>query len=370
MKFSDIPVPEAYKSSADFRFFIRWVELCYSQLQYDIENIVDLLDPERCPAHLLWMLGDTKGFKYDDRVSTAFNRLIILYFMSLIRNKGSRTGVMLAAELNLAQFNLSDYAKENPVYENRIADTSIPVNSVYVTSHTDKGYIDIVYFSEKIPVDACIEYVRPLGMYCFTHAGVRVDARTKITVDARLTNTNDLNIPIGPTRIGHYTRSDYASLQSMLNRISHRPQMEKRKPVYNRNSDYEGRTTNMINPGYRALYSLQISNNEHIVKSLTPDPIFSLGYGPQDVSVTYPDDYLKRPDRPEYNLRYDKALDESITTDVYVNDPERTTSIINPRPAVNPVMSAMGDAIAMNVENTQYTKYNKTTGKIDVVDVT
>ena len=149
MRFSDIPVPEPYKQSADFRFFLRWVELCYTQLQYDIENIVDLLDPERCPASLLWLLGDTKGYKYDDRVNTAMNRLVILYFMSLIRNKGSRTGVMLGAELNLAQFNLNDYAKENPVYEDRIADTSIPVNSVYVTSHTEEGYIDIVYFSEK-----------------------------------------------------------------------------------------------------------------------------------------------------------------------------------------------------------------------------
>ncbi len=369
MKFSDIPVPEVYKESFDFRFFLRWFELDLTQLQYDIENIVDLLDPERCPASLLWLLGATKGYKYDDRVSTAFNRLVILYFMSLIRNKGSRTGVMLAAELNLAQFNLALYAQEDEIYENRIADTSIPVNSVYVTAHTSEGYIDIVYFSEKIPTDVCIEYVRPLGMYLFQHAGVRVDSRTKITVDARLTNKNDVNLNIGPTRIGHYRRADYAKLQRMIDNAG-QPYKEKRQPVYYRNSDFEGRTTPQIEPGYRSLYSLQISNNEHMVKSLMPDPIFSLGYGPQNVSVTYPDDYLKRKDRPEFNLRYDKDLDESITPEVYVNDNDRTTSIMTPRPAVNPVMSGMGDAMAMNNTNSKYTKLNKVTGEIDIVDIT
>ena len=374
MKFSDIPVPEVYTRSADFRFFLKWIELCLSKVQYDIENMIDLLDPERCPANLLWMLGDTKGYKYDDRVSTAVNRLVILYFMSLIRNRGSKTGVMLGAELNLAQFNLNDYAKENPAYEDRIADTSIPVNSAYVTAHTEKGYIDIVYFSEEIPTDVCIEYVRPIGMYCFTHAGVRVDARTKISVDARLTGLDDLKLSIGPTRVGHYRRADYASMQKMVDEQGH-IDMTRRKPVYYRNSDYEGQPHYAIEPGFRTIYSLQLCNNEHMVKALLPsmkerDPIFSIGYGPQKVGITYPDNYLKRPDRPEYNLRYDKALDESITRDVYVNDANRTTSIVNAKPAVNTVMGRQGEAISMSADNHKYTKWNETLQKFEVIDVT
>ena len=73
----------------------------------------------------------------------------------------------------------------------RLEDTSIPVNSVFVTPHTSKGYIEVVYFSDKVPIDACIEYVRPLGMYCFQYAGVRVDSTTKISVDARLAKAGD-----------------------------------------------------------------------------------------------------------------------------------------------------------------------------------
>lgn len=373
MKFSNVPTPEVYKSSADFRFFLRWTELCLSQLQFDTENIVDLLDPERCPASLLWMLGDTKGYKYDDRVSVAFNRLVILYFMSLIRNRGCKTGITLAAELNLAQFNLNDYAHENPAYEDRIADTSIPVNSVYVTSHNEEGYVDIVYFSENIPTDVCLEYVRPIGMYCFTHSGVRVDSRTKISVDARLTNKNDLNLPIGPTHVGHYRRADYASMQRMVNDEG-RPDKQKRHQVYYRNSDYEKSTTALIDPGYRTLYSLQICNNEHIVKALLPstgeeiDPIFSPGFGPQNVNVTYPDSYLKHSDYPEFNLRYDRNLEESITPDVYTVDADRTRDILNPRPAVNPVMGRMGEAMSMAADNSKYTIYDAEEKKFKVVD--
>ena len=358
MNLKDIPVPEVYKESADFRFFINWIAECFGKVKYDTENLIDLLDPQRCPSWLLWLLGDTKGYKYDDRVIPAMNRLIILYFMSLIRNKGSRTGMILAAELNLAQFNLNDYASENKAYEDRIADTSIPVNSAYVASHVDKGYIDVVYFAEKEPLDVCIEYVRPLGMYCFKHVGVRVDSRTKVSIDARLTDSANIHLPIGPTRVGHYRRADYASLQRMVDNEGHED-IERRHEVYYRNSDYEKTTTGLINPGYRALYSLQIANNEHIVKALIPsDPIFSLGYGPQDIGVVYPDNYLEIDDYPDYNLRYDRALDESITKDVYVNDPDRTPNIVNPRPAVNPVMSTLGDAMSMNKDNTVYTMYD------------
>ena len=56
MKFSDISVPEIYKSSADFRFFLRWFSESLHRIKYDTENMFDLYDPLRCPSKLLWML--------------------------------------------------------------------------------------------------------------------------------------------------------------------------------------------------------------------------------------------------------------------------------------------------------------------------
>ena len=143
MKLQDIALPEVYKESADFRFFLDWFSKSLSQIQYDTENLIDCYDPLRCKEDLLWMLGDTIGFKYDDRLCTAYNRLVMLYFMSMIRNKGSRDGVTLAAEVNLAQFNIIEYGKENDILQNRLEDTSIPVNAVYVTQNVEKGYIEI-----------------------------------------------------------------------------------------------------------------------------------------------------------------------------------------------------------------------------------
>lgn len=376
MKISDIPVPEVYKQSADFRFFMKWFELCLSKVQYDTDHFMDLLDPQRCPSELLWLLGDTMGFKYDTRLCNAFNRLVLLYFMSMIRNKGSKTGVTLAAEVNLAQFSINNYGKEKDILYDRLEDTSIPVNSVYVTPHTKEGYIDIVYFSTEKPVDACVEYVRPLGMYMFDHAGVRLDARTKISIDARLTNSREVGVSIGSTHVGHYTRADYASLQkSYLSDWEHTSSITQkdsykvtdqvvntehtRNNVWYRNTEAEGEPSTLLDAGWRTLYSLQLANNEHIVQSLIPDKIFSLGYQPQDVSVHMPDNYLdpaylasdeyKKSDdyRKPYNLRYDLTNEEAITQDIYTLDKSRTKDIVNPRPAVGPVMYNIGDAIPL-----------------------
>ena len=363
MNIRDIPTPEIYLESSDFRFFLNWFESVLTRIRFDTENVIDLYDPQRCPENLLWMLADTMGYKYDDRLSPAFCRLVLLYFMSMIKYKGSKSGVTLAAEVNLAQFNLQDYAKEKDILNNRLEDTSIPVNSVYVTAHTPEGYIDVVYFSTKKPIDACIEYVRPLGMFCFQHAGVSFRSRTKISVDGRLTNLVDVASGEGITRVGHYSREDYAKLQKMSNEEGHEINTsDSRRKAWSRNSLVDDRN---VDAGYRALYSLQMSNNSHIVKSLL-GPIFDLNYGPQDVNVVV-SPYTDRnafDTYPKWNLRYNQTNEENIGTDVFTNDPSAVLSpevppvqSTTPRtyPAVNPIMSEIGDAILLNIDSQVFT---------------
>lgn len=421
MQIKDISVPEIYKTSADFRFFLKWFGTYLDKLKYDTENLPDIYDPLKCPDWLLWMLADTMGFKYDDRLPVAFNRLVLLYFMSMIRNKGSKDGVTLAAEVNLAQFNILEYGKEKDILYNRLEDTAIPVNSVRVTPHTPEGYIEVIYMSEKEPIDACIEYVRPLGMYLFQFSGVRFDTKSKVVIDARLCNTNDIGMSIGPTHVGHYSRKDYASMQKVLG--DWRGVDHKREDVYYRNSDYElhptpnRSTENWINPGFRTLYSLQLCNNEHITKSLLSehdekDRIFGIGYNPQEVDVRYPSNYIlpdleemanddntikyviddsgqkvdiTYPNKPEgisykyptdrdgrlrvpnaWNLRYDKANEEKVTSDVYTIE-NKDSKILNPRPGVNPVMTKIGDAISVPTSDkvTDNAKYSKTNDESD-----
>lgn len=413
MNMKSVSVPEIYKESQDFRFFLEWFSTALRKIQFDTENFLDLYDPLKCPEDLLWALGDTMGYKYDDRLPASFNRLVLLYFMSLIYNRGSKDGVALAAEVNLAQLKILmqangyktrdddgnvTYVKGNPILNNRLEDTTIPVNAVSVIPHTDQGYIDVVYYASVIPIDACIEYVRPLGMFCFQHAGVCFESRTKIKIDARLTDSRDLGMSFGPTHVGHYRREDYARLQKTLSTdVTKNDETHQRHQVWYRNSKYEdntyGDTTygsgtwsrDDINPGYRSLYSLQLSNNEETIKALI-SPIFSLGYEPQSLEVTFDDDYLTNPseddDKKPWNLRYDKTTDEEYTPFTIDKDGKKifhvitddsdhplvskySTDILNPRPAVNPVMTYVGDAMSMNSGNTLYTKTDEDMANTD-----
>lgn len=368
MDMKQISLPEVYTDSADFRFFRTWIISALEKIQYDTENIYDLYDPLRCKKELLWMLADTMGFKYDDRLPAAFNRLVLVYFMDMIRRRGSIDGVMLSAQANLDQFVILDRAEADDagagdsILYDRLDDTSIPVNAVSVIPHTAAGYIDVVYFSSKLPKDACIEYTRPLGMFCFQYAGVKFDARTKIYVDPRLANIGDVYSDPDITQVDRYSRNDYARLQkASINGID---ESDTRKAAWDRNSDYEDNTygdgtygsgTNPeINPGYRALRSLQLSNNDEVVMSLLP-PIFSLGYGPIRSSDVAPYEEI-----PDWNLRYDRDLDEENTPmadgEYYTStiDPERSESIVNFKPMINPIMTSIGDSISLNALNTDY----------------
>ena len=380
MKLKDIPCPEIYKSSADFRFFLKWFNTALEKINYDTENLIDLYDPLRCPEDLLWCLADTMGYKYDDRLPASFNRLVLLYFMSMIYNRGSRNGMILAGETNLAQFGILQDAAEDPIKYNRLENTSIPTNAVSVISHVSEGYIDVVYFSTKLPKDACIEYVRPIGMFAFQRAGVEFSSNTKISIDAELTNLQNVGMSFGPTQVGHYRRADYASLQKMYvqsNFMQYNPNTDEneliseevndthvRHEVWSRNPVYEETTNPAINPGYRALHSLQLSNNEHIMQSLI-DPLFTLGYEPQTSDMTFDDDYYKVFESKPYNLRYDITTDELHTrTDendeyvIYTIDKDRSPNPDKgrptPMPAVNPVMAKLGDAISISVDNSEY----------------
>lgn len=395
MQFSEISVPEIYRSSEDFRFFLDWFGTCLEKMKYDHESFLDLYDPLRCPDDLLWCLADTMGFKYDDRMPVSYNRLILVYFMSMIRLKGSQDGIMLAAEVNLTQFRVIQEAitgyfendedmkpkwvNPKPILQSRLENTSIPVQSVSVTPHVEEGYIELVYFSTEKPVDCCIEYVRPVGMYLYQMSGVKFDARTKISIDARLTNINNMYMSIGATHVGHYSREDYARMQQIKRRLDtqHEAGQEAspdhvRRPVNYRNTPYEKEPQLWVNPGYRTLYSLQLANNDHIVNSLIrdpetgelnpPDKIFSIGYNPIEIT-TVDGPTIGQPvlepeyaDKPLYNLRYDYTTDQEHTTETFVNDPDREQSILAPKPAVNPIMGKVGDAITHTPDNTLYSK--------------
>jgi hypothetical protein len=155
-----------------------------------------------------------------------------------------------------------------------------------------------------------------------------------------------------------------------------------RQEMYKRNSLAEAEPTQ--NAGYRALSSLQMCNNEHIVKSLLPNPIFSQGYEPQDVQVVQADGT----DMPNWNLIYNYGNEfdtphsrdtQSNTTplpfsahDILALDDTRTVDDNDPSPipAVNPIMGQVGDVILMSSNPVTYTRHNPTTDELETYEVT
>ena len=121
-----------------------------------------------------------------------------------------------------------------------------------------------------------------------------------------------------------------------------------RAKAYARNSEAEEVPT--INAGYRALSSLQLSNNAHIVNSLFSKPIFGIGEGPTspiDESTVVTIEELNVND-PKYNLLYNKTVDIHSQNELVVNtlDPDKTSTPTHPQPRVNNEILKLGDNIS------------------------
>ena len=139
----------------------------------------------------------------------------------------------------------------------------------------------------------------------------------------------------------------------MVNEPGQRNNLEDtRARVFKRSSTAETEPTQSA--GYRALSSLQLANNEHVVKSLFSQPIFSIGYNPvvdtlEDVNINDPEYDLKY----KYNLRYNRTIDLQTQNPIGDNnhlpvdtlDVNRESTPTNPKPKVNGIMAEMGQQI-------------------------
>jgi hypothetical protein len=81
-------------------------------------------------------------------------------------------------------------------------------------------------------------------------------------------------------------------------------------------------------------------NSDSVFHSLVHDPIFDIGYEPQDVSVVGHTD-----ENSPYNLRYDLTVDQTTTGHKYVTMITDGSQSTRPIPMVNPIMATIGDAM-------------------------
>lgn len=146
-------VPKQYCRSRDYKALLKMLDIVTCVAKNDIDNIVSLINPDKCPSKYLPMLASYVGYKYDYNLTYDTNRTIIKYYPQLVKLRGSMAGIELAVALAI---NLSDNTYN-------IQDISDIVNINYVESD---GRIDIyIYFPNYLnKIDDLIEVVRPIGV--------------------------------------------------------------------------------------------------------------------------------------------------------------------------------------------------------------
>lgn len=151
--------PEVYKSSRDFKVFLRLLEYVVSSTKYDIDNWLDLYNPLKCPIKFLAYLADLIGYKYNTSLSVAENRIIMSKFVEMLKNKGSDVGIRMAAALSLNAQLASDPGSQ----EYQEAVNLLQQLETYYDK--DTGEIIIYYPKDLAKVRDLLYYVRPVGSF-------------------------------------------------------------------------------------------------------------------------------------------------------------------------------------------------------------
>jgi phage tail-like protein len=151
--------PEVYRSSRDFKVFLRLLEYVISSTKYDIDNWLDLYNPMKCPIKFLSFLADLIGYKYNTSLSVEENRIIMSKFVEMIKNKGSDIGIRMAAALSLNAQLASDPASKE--YQDAVN----LLQQLETYYDKDTGVITIYYPKDLRKVRDLLYYVRPVGSF-------------------------------------------------------------------------------------------------------------------------------------------------------------------------------------------------------------
>ena len=93
-------LPDAYKC-VDFNVFEALLRILTTVEKGEIDDIVNLCDPDECPDLFLPLLASKIGYDYFYGTTFKINREIIRNFTWMIKNKGNRIGLRLATSLAL-----------------------------------------------------------------------------------------------------------------------------------------------------------------------------------------------------------------------------------------------------------------------------
>lgn len=154
-------IPEVYSRERDMQVFTTLIDMLLTTSKYDIDSLYKLYDASICPQQFLPELADTLNYKYDFANTVTSNRKILDIFMTMMKYKGSETGLLMATALCLTSLDLSTKKLETA---NVDVDYITALSSLDIKYDYEKAEIQIDYPNVYTQVRYLLDYVRPVGM--------------------------------------------------------------------------------------------------------------------------------------------------------------------------------------------------------------
>lgn len=172
-------VPESYRSSRDWQVIFKLLDYIICDQKYDIDHFIDIINPNKCPDGLLPLLASIVGYDYDYNEPYSSNRLIIKYFSELLTNRGSETGLKLAAALSISSAG-GDRNVE-----------SLSMFRIVYDRAENKVKIYLTYPAYLKKLRDLVEVVRPAGVPVIVIPAVQTNFNEQIIVDEKITHFHD-----------------------------------------------------------------------------------------------------------------------------------------------------------------------------------
>jgi phage tail-like protein len=154
-------IPEVYSRERDMQVFTTLIDMLLTTSKYDIDSLYKLYDASICPQQFLPELANTLNYKYDFANTVTSNRKILDIFMTMMKYKGSETGLLMATALCLTSLDLSTKKLETA---NVDVDYITALSSLDIKYDYEKAEIQIDYPNVYTQVRYLLDYVRPVGM--------------------------------------------------------------------------------------------------------------------------------------------------------------------------------------------------------------
>ena len=176
-------------NSYDVHTYLRLIDLVSNYDKMTSDDFINILNPEKCPNKLLPLLASFLGYEYDYNETYEKNRTILKSYKSMIRNKGSMTGIKLATSTAIAMESNKSLADTQKLYDIGYYDKYYQCNkckyvaytkfdicpsclSEDISKHDNESLVIVMAYPKySAKLYDLVEAVRPVGLGCIAYNG-------------------------------------------------------------------------------------------------------------------------------------------------------------------------------------------------------